>query len=564
MKSVLIVSLFIFITVLTLIISSDFNQDLGRHLALGKIIVSSGNIPSTNLFSYTNPNFPFINHHWLSEVIFYVLFNIHPYLLLLLRSLFVISAISIAGWYAYKKFGIISTGISMLIFSPLFLDRLQIRPEIFCYLFFSVLLFFLLNYPKYNKFLWTIPLMMILWVNIHISFVFGIFLIFLIFAKGLFIYRKGIFQQKRFLLILLLSLLATLINPHGINGALYPFSIFSNYGYTIVENQNVFYLLKFTSNPWLRYFLYLSPLIILSVILLLAELKIIEIILITVFYLTTIMQIRHAPFFILVAIPIVAYSFQKIFGNSLKLYKNYFLTALSSLTISISLLFTTGWMSNTYDLNKTFGVGYEEEAKEAVQFVKSNNLPDKIFNNFDIGGYLIYSLYPKYQFFVDNRPEAYPAQFLKDTYIRLQLDEKLRDEIFKKYRINTVIFSHTDQTDWGRAFIIGMYKNPSWKLVHLDSFAVVFTKDQKSRDIKLSEEYWSELISKSTDYKKLIQLMQVFQLFGRPDLTTRSFAKAHELNPLSCGLNKVLLRQYEETRNFTASDQLKQSLWMCF
>src|SRR5688572_12047143 len=47
---------------------ASFDQDLGRHIKLGEIILETGSIPKTNLFSYTHPDFLFINHHWLFEV----------------------------------------------------------------------------------------------------------------------------------------------------------------------------------------------------------------------------------------------------------------------------------------------------------------------------------------------------------------------------------------------------------------------------------------------------------------------------------------------------------------
>lgn len=50
----------------------SFDQDLGRHLKLGEIIVSSREVPKTNLFSYTFPNFPFINHHFLFEILIFL------------------------------------------------------------------------------------------------------------------------------------------------------------------------------------------------------------------------------------------------------------------------------------------------------------------------------------------------------------------------------------------------------------------------------------------------------------------------------------------------------------
>src|SRR5579864_8396776 len=52
---------------------SAITQDLGRHLLTGKIIVQTHHVPKANLFSYTYPAFPFINHHWLSEVVFFLL-----------------------------------------------------------------------------------------------------------------------------------------------------------------------------------------------------------------------------------------------------------------------------------------------------------------------------------------------------------------------------------------------------------------------------------------------------------------------------------------------------------
>lgn len=53
--------------------SHALQQDLGRHIKLGAIILENGAVPETNLFSYTFPDFRFVNHHWLSEVIFFLL-----------------------------------------------------------------------------------------------------------------------------------------------------------------------------------------------------------------------------------------------------------------------------------------------------------------------------------------------------------------------------------------------------------------------------------------------------------------------------------------------------------
>ena len=50
----------------------------------------------------------------------------------------------------------------------------------------------------------------------------------------------------------------------------------------------------------------------------------------------------------------------------------------------------------------------------ALRFLRTEQLRGPIFNNFDVGGYLIYSLYPRERVYVDNRPEAYPATFFAE------------------------------------------------------------------------------------------------------------------------------------------------------
>ena len=54
--------------------------DLGRHIQNGNIIVHGSwadkwAVLHTNFYSYTLPNQPFTNHHWLSGVVFYFIFK---------------------------------------------------------------------------------------------------------------------------------------------------------------------------------------------------------------------------------------------------------------------------------------------------------------------------------------------------------------------------------------------------------------------------------------------------------------------------------------------------------
>ena len=164
---------------------TSFDQDLGRHLKLGELIVQNHQIPKTNLFSYTNPDFPFINTHWLFEVFVYI-WSITLGLNSLLVLKIVIFLFSV--WLIFKivpkenKVLLLPLGF---IFLHVLRERLELRPEIFSFLF-TALTYYILEASlraKRGNLLFALPLIQLLWINTHIYFFVGLILqvIFLIY-----------------------------------------------------------------------------------------------------------------------------------------------------------------------------------------------------------------------------------------------------------------------------------------------------------------------------------------------------------------------------------------------
>src|SRR5262249_163396 len=85
----------------------------------------------------------------------------------------------------------------------------------------------------------ALPALEILWVNLHIGFIFGPVFVGAFFLEVLL--RRDT-QWKRWLGILALTLAATLANPSGVQGALYPLTIWGNYGLDMAENHSIAYL----------------------------------------------------------------------------------------------------------------------------------------------------------------------------------------------------------------------------------------------------------------------------------------------------------------------------------
>ena len=85
---------------------------------------------------------------------------------------------------------------------------------------------------------------------------------------------------------------------------------------------------------------------------------------------------------------------------------------------------------------------------------------------------------------MDNRPEAYPADFFQKTYIPMQENEEVWKEQDEKYKFNAIIFSYRDYTPWGQTFFARILDDPEWKTVFADSRVVILLKDnERNKDI---------------------------------------------------------------------------------
>lgn len=547
----LVLLFFVLLFSATAITSTDFSQDLGRHLKLGEIILTTKHIPQINLFSYTFPKFPFINHHWLSEVIFYWFYQFHPYTLSMLKICLVLFAFFFTMQSARKKSNIFFAVLSASIFFPLFLDRNDIRPELFGYVFYSILLAFLLDDHLRKKYNLLIPVILFFWVNTHISFVFGGGLLLLIcLDEGIKVVGKK--RSSNTLLMICIAFFTLFINPSGVEGALYPFRIFGNYGYPIVENQNLFFLFDRIFNPLIRYFFMISPFGVVTLLFLLLKKRFTELILVGFMFTLSVVQIRHFPFYVITVIPFSSQMFHAVnkyvtirFSESIKYNVGNLFSIFLCIVLGVfSLFFTHSVYFKIVDSEKRFGFGFDEVEKEATDFILRYRLSKNIFNTFDIGGYLAYRLYPQYKLFIDNRPEAYPSDFIQKVYIPLQEKPEIQEQVFQKYSVRTVIVNHTDQTPWANSFLLRLIHDQKWRLVFVNSRVIVFTRDQIT-DIRNNDELWKNKLVKEYRYLNLLRYAHVLSLLGKTELSELSFDKALDFSQYSCAMQRMLISQQE-------------------
>lgn len=471
--------------------------DLGRHIENGSIIIhgtwsEKWAVLHTNFYSYTQTNQPFINHHWFSGVMFYVIFILFGFVglsvwyvlfgLLTLWLFFDVARKSSNFWVAIS---------SAVIITPLVTSRAEVRPEMFTYFLTGVFFWILWHWREQKistRWLWALPLLMLFWINLHIGFVFG-FLV--LGAFGLeqlikdvalkFKDKKAIFPSPTFRWLLLISIccvVAGVINPNFIRGFLYPLYIFKNYGYLVVENQSIKFLenINFTQGEHFLLYKIIGSAIFVSFIgVAIRNWRKLDVAMLILSGTTAVMgylAIRNFPSFSFFAIPALAANIYIIIPK--KLHPAYY-SAMGILLAGVVGFAIFQQYNEFLAVKPGLGFGLLPGAESSADFFKANNIQGPIFNDYDVGSYLIYNLYPE-KVFVDNRPEAYSVNFLQNVYIPGQQDPAKWAALENQYHFNVIFFSYRDYTPWAQAFLIARVQDPAWAPVYVDSFNIIFLR----------------------------------------------------------------------------------------
>lgn len=487
--------------VLLLLISRKIDltaADLGRHLKNGELIASlDGRMISavlkTNFYSYTNTDFSFINHHWGSGFLFFLVWKLGDFaaLSVFFIGLYLIS-FAIFFFIAKKNFGFWQSIAASLVLLPLIADRNEVRPEIFSYLFSAIFLWVLMEYKRKRlsyKYLFILPAIELLWINLHVYFFVGIFLFGLfVFCEILSKFGEKKEEVKKIAVAFFLTCAAALINPFGIKGLLYPLNIFKNYGYLIVENQSIRFLEKINfQNPNFIVLKLVFAIVAAGFILVFLfnrrKFSIFYFVCAATFSVMAFAAIRNFTLLGLFALPIIAYNLK----NSPKISFENIGSLKSFLVISLYAIITLCITVNVYQTVQYFnadtaGIGLVRDNISSVDFFKQKNIQGPIFNNYDIGSFLILYLYPSQKVFVDNRPEAYPNQFFKETYIPMEENDAIWKKQDEKNSFNAIFFSYRDYTPWGQNFLKERLSDPEWAPVFADNYAIILLKRNEQNE----------------------------------------------------------------------------------
>jgi len=201
------------------------DPDLGWHLKTGEWILAHEAVPQTDPFSQLGTNQPWVAYSWLFELIlvaFERAFDLSGVVTLtLLMSGAIFAALFLLLRNANSQpaviIGLLTLGLVAM--SPMMRTP---RPWLFSILFFAVELNLIQKARQNGQFrhlLW-LPGLLLLWANLHIQFVYGLFLLGLLMLETLcfryFLPTINALPVRRVLALVGVCFLVTLINPYSV------------------------------------------------------------------------------------------------------------------------------------------------------------------------------------------------------------------------------------------------------------------------------------------------------------------------------------------------------------
>jgi hypothetical protein len=480
-----ILSGFLFFTSLIPLPPNDF----WWHLKTGEYIFLNHTIPTTNIYAWTLPtNQPFFYAAWLAELLFYVLYRINGLsLIIFMRTLLIGIALFLVASESRRRSG--SWRIAALVIALLgmmVMNNLIVRTQMWTWILFIGTYIVLQRYVE-GKLCWPwlliCTLSILIWVNVHGSFILGLILPAVYFvgeAARKLLKQSGALNWHQIIWIGsagLLSGLAVLVNPRFTNIIGYTVKLLTD----LPSQQLIEEWQSPTPQGLANIFFFLSIIIFITVLAFSKyRLTVTEVILFTGFLWLAWSGQRYVIWYGMITMPILARMIKDlpIKTPSFIPQKNWLNLALA-LFIFVPTIAIQPWFVERLPLPETYWqqvlrgssagplLGIETPVAAADYLISHPG--GHVFNEMGYGSYLIWKT-PAEGDFIDPRVELFPySQWMDYIDINNATDY---NEILAKYGVDRILLDKKLQPKLSAA----LTHDPIWSLEYDDQYAQIWSK----------------------------------------------------------------------------------------
>lgn len=464
----------ILVLVITSFDSGILDPDTWWHLAAGKYIVTHRSIPHQDVFSWTVPGQPWVTHEWLAEVLFYLAYlagsfwGVLSLLLVVAALLFTLYArllLRSGGEYPVAVLSLLAAG-------DLLYPFLEIRPQVFSYLFFVFFLYVLeLFREKKKDCLFLLPVVSVFWANSHGSFFLGPGLVGVYLLSGLLKVGGERIESRRWdagevrklSLVLMLCVLAAALNPNGFALLLYPLGTVGDR--LMTDNIQEWLSLDF-HKLYDRLFLVYYLLIFTALVVYPRKIRVADLLLYLFFGTAAFVHGRFAPYAVLVGGFLLTRYVRPSPDRRMNLSRLKMILIPALLVLYAVVLAAKAPPQTAIDRRFT---DQEDYPVAAVAFLKRNPLDGRMLNNYGWGGYLIWNL-PREKVFIDGRADVYMKRVFGD-YIKITRLGPEAAKLLEEYRIRYVFMPA------GSPLVQALKLSPRWSVFYEDGTAAILVKD---------------------------------------------------------------------------------------
>ncbi len=477
-RQVFFILLFLGLFLMTLYPIVD--PDFWWHLRTGQLILQTHAIPHSDPFSFTNSGKPWVAHEWLSELFIYELYRLGSYgLLIFVFSLVITGAFLLAYLRSPQESRPYVAGFTLLLGAIATAPTWGARPQMISLFITSLFLYLLDRYRTERKLKYIIPLPLItlVWVNLHAGYFLGLAIVSIYIAGDLVDLLKAELQKtasleaptlKSILIlcaVLGVSILATLANPNGLHILLYPFQTLTSPAMQQFIQEWFspdFHQLEWQPLAWFILAFIGAGMLAKKPI---SPTKI----LLTLFFgYAALRSMRFVPLFAIAAIPILAEQVDSLVRirfevkPSRRLQKWIVPILLVCTVLVVGLRFVQVVQGQSKSEAGTF-------PKTAVDWIVKNQPEGNLFNSYGWGGYLIWRLYPQYPVYIDGRADVYGDKFIF-AYMDVYRARPGWEQALDTQAVHLVLV----EPESGLAS--ALRQSSSWQVVYEDQISVVFAR----------------------------------------------------------------------------------------
>jgi hypothetical protein len=451
------------------------DPDMWWHIKIGDSILATHYWPTTDIYSFTVAGQPWLAYEWLGEVLLAWVNRIGgirglEVLLIALSSIIVLSLYGLGTLCSgNSKAGFVAASILL----PLATVSFTLRPQMLGYLFLILTVIALERFRQGKRMaLWFVPLMMLLWVNTHGSWIIGLGTIFVYWMSGLFDFRVGSLEavrwtgdERRILAgVFLLSLMAVPITPYGARIAASPFE----FAFSLPLNSA--YISEWQPMPFNMF----GGQLFLGILLAVIALQVVwqfkwRLEHLALFIAGVMMACLHVRF-VLLFVPFFMQPLSAMLARWIPHYdasKDKF-TLNAALAVGVGacvILFFPSRAELRRDAAGHFPV-------DALEYLNRNPAPEPMYNTYGFGGYLVWSRGPVHRVFIDGRGDVYERGGVFADYLHISRLEPGTLAVLDNYGIQSCLLQRGEP-------LATLLAASGWKRIYADSVATLFVRPKQ-------------------------------------------------------------------------------------